>query len=97
MWSTASERWCRWARSRPHATRQPGRGCLQLDHGSPANLTFMVQDALKFARHSKRTKLTTEDVSNALRMRNVEVSRLPAVVVPAATAALELIRDPRAF
>lgn len=32
----------------------------------------VVQDALKFAKHSKRTRLNTEDVNNALRLRNVE-------------------------
>lgn len=31
------------------------------------------QDAKKFARHSRRLKITTEDVNNALRMRNAEV------------------------
>lgn len=33
----------------------------------------MVQDAQKFARHSRRSSVTTTDVNNALRMRNAEV------------------------
>jgi transcription initiation factor TFIID subunit 6 len=32
-----------------------------------------IQDALKFAKHAKRTRLTTEDVNNALRLRGNEV------------------------
>ncbi|KAI8476880.1 MAG: TATA box binding protein associated factor-domain-containing protein [Monoraphidium minutum] len=35
-------------------------------------LREVIQEALKFAKHSKRLKLTTEDVNNALRLRNVE-------------------------
>ncbi|KAG2429868.1 hypothetical protein HXX76_010648 [Chlamydomonas incerta] len=35
-------------------------------------LREVIQDALKFARHSKRTKLTTQDVNDALRLRNIE-------------------------
>jgi transcription initiation factor TFIID subunit 6 len=34
---------------------------------------MLLQEALKFAKHAKRTKLTTEDINNALRLRNVEV------------------------
>ena len=32
-----------------------------------------LQEASKFARHSKRTRLSTDDINNALKMRNVEV------------------------
>lgn len=32
----------------------------------------VVQEAMKFMRHSKRTKLRTEDINRALRVRNVE-------------------------
>ena len=35
-------------------------------------LREIIQDAQKFARHAKRTKLTTEDINNALRIRNHE-------------------------
>ncbi|KAG2496342.1 hypothetical protein HYH03_005572 [Edaphochlamys debaryana] len=35
-------------------------------------LREVIQDALKFAKHSKRTKLTTQDINNALRLRNIE-------------------------
>ena len=31
------------------------------------------QEALKFRRHSKRAELCTDDISNALRLRNVQV------------------------
>lgn len=31
------------------------------------------QEALKFKRHSKRAELCTDDISNALRLRNVQV------------------------
>jgi len=36
------------------------------------HLRQLLQDALKFARHGRRTRLTTEDVNAALRARNVE-------------------------
>lgn len=37
----------------------------------------VATEAIKFMNHSKRTCMTTEDVNNALRLRNVEVcSRL---------------------
>ncbi|KAK3809537.1 MAG: transcription initiation factor TFIID subunit 6 [Benniella sp.] len=32
----------------------------------------VVQEAMKFMRHGKRTKLTVDDINNALRVRNVE-------------------------
>ena len=32
----------------------------------------VIQDALKFMRHSKRTELSTDDVNSSLRLRNVE-------------------------
>lgn len=35
----------------------------------------IVQEAMKFMRHGKRTKLTVDDINNALRVRNVEVQR----------------------
>ncbi|GLI67285.1 hypothetical protein VaNZ11_011470 [Volvox africanus] len=35
-------------------------------------LREIIQDALKFARHCKRTKLTTQDINNAMRLRNLE-------------------------
>lgn len=33
-----------------------------------------TQEATKFMRHSKRRQLHTEDVNNALKIRNIEVS-----------------------
>lgn len=36
----------------------------------------IVQEAMKFMRHGKRTKLTVDDINNALRVRNVEVQHL---------------------
>ncbi|KAL6753598.1 hypothetical protein V8C86DRAFT_3139841 [Haematococcus lacustris] len=35
-------------------------------------LRELIQDAQKFARHSRRTRLTTDDVNSALRLRNAE-------------------------
>lgn len=40
--------------------------------------TTCKQEALKFAKHAKRLKLTAEDINNALRLRNIEVSQLAA-------------------
>lgn len=36
------------------------------------HLRQLLQDAQKFARHSKRTKLTPRDVNNALKLRNLD-------------------------
>lgn len=35
-------------------------------------LREIVQEALKFKRHSRRKRLTVSDINNALRVRNVE-------------------------
>jgi histone H3/H4 len=34
---------------------------------------FVLQEAMKFARHSKRSTLTPDDINYALKLRNVEV------------------------
>ena len=39
-------------------------------------LREVAGEAIKFMQHSKRSHLTTEDISHALRLRNVEVSFL---------------------
>ncbi|WIA11018.1 hypothetical protein OEZ85_011172 [Tetradesmus obliquus] len=63
-------------------------------------LREVVQEALKFAKHAKRTKLTTEDINDALRLRNVEPlygfgSRDPAKFLRVAThPELMYVRDP---
>ena len=44
-----------------------------LPGGDVAKPAVLTQEACKFSRHSKRTTLTTEDINNALRLRNVEV------------------------
>ena len=36
----------------------------------------VIQEALKFMRHSKRTVLSTTDISNALKTLNIEVYKL---------------------
>ena len=36
------------------------------------------QDAVKFQRHSKRVALSTDDITQALRMRNVQVRQNPS-------------------
>jgi transcription initiation factor TFIID subunit 6 len=44
-------------------------------------LREVAQEALKFMKHSKRTRLTTHDVNDALRLRNVEVGVLVCQLV----------------
>lgn len=34
---------------------------------------MVLQEGAKFMRHSKRSHLSTQDINNALRLRNVEV------------------------
>ena len=38
-----------------------------------AHLSWGLQEAQKFARHAKRSAITTEDVNNVLRLKNVMV------------------------
>lgn len=40
---------------------------------SAAAMLLRLQEATKFARHSKRVTLTASDISCALRLRNIEV------------------------
>ncbi len=51
--------------------------CSRPAHHRNRSSWFPRQDALKIARHCKRTQLTTQDINNALRLRNMEVS-MPA-------------------
>jgi len=37
-----------------------------------------MQEAVKFKRHSKRGALSSDDISNALRLRNVQVCHASA-------------------
>ena len=49
-------------------------------------LREVVQESLKFMKHAKRCKLTTTDINDALRLRNVEVcARRRATVRPDAS------------
>lgn len=41
----------------------------------------VVQEALKFMRHSKRTVLSTSDISNALKTLNIEVLQIGDEVI----------------
>ncbi|CAG8534418.1 6629_t:CDS:10 [Ambispora leptoticha] len=45
---------------------------LALAHDVEYRLYEIIQEATKFMRHSKRTKLTGDDINHALRTRNVE-------------------------
>ena len=38
-------------------------------------LRDIIQEAMKFMRHAKRSKLSTEDINHALKVRNLEVFR----------------------
>jgi transcription initiation factor TFIID subunit 6 len=38
-------------------------------------LREIAQEAIKFMRHARRQHLTSDDVNNALRLRNIEVSQ----------------------
>lgn len=40
------------------------------------DLTESCQEAQKFMRHAKRGHLTTEDINQALRLKNVQVRQL---------------------
>lgn len=43
-----------------------------LEHDVEFRLSQVLEEALKFMRHGKRTTLSTQDVSNALRVLDVE-------------------------
>ena len=48
---------------------------LRLANDAEYRLREVVQEATKFMRHSKRTVMTTYDVSAGLKLRNIEVRR----------------------
>ncbi|KAL6770899.1 hypothetical protein ACKKBF_B33155 [Auxenochlorella protothecoides x Auxenochlorella symbiontica] len=54
------------------ACRAHPDACRALAPDVEYRMREVVQDALKFARHSRRTYLTTQDVNAALKMRNAE-------------------------
>jgi transcription initiation factor TFIID subunit 6 len=47
----------------------------QLAMDAEYRIQEIVQEALKFMRHSKRTVLTPTDISNALKTLNIEVEK----------------------
>jgi transcription initiation factor TFIID subunit 6 len=61
------------ARSKPTAFARSDDVVANLAPDVEYRLREIIQEALKFVRHSRRTTLTTEDVNNALRVKNVEV------------------------
>ncbi|KAI8584684.1 hypothetical protein K450DRAFT_217495 [Umbelopsis ramanniana AG] len=46
--------------------------CTALAHDVDYRLQEIIQEATKFMRHSKRSRLTVDDINAALRVRNVE-------------------------
>ena len=67
-WSTGCERLSRCHHSTDHLhEKQHIRAPIQ------AHLCWRLQEAQKFARHAKRSAVTTEDVNNVLRLKNVMV------------------------
>ena len=65
--------------TRSHGFYERLQACRSFDLVS---CTACLQEASKFARHSKRSRLTTEDVNNALKLRNVEVHNVTGRLYP---------------
>lgn len=78
---------CSWARESckpPSFTRLRGAACMlrcycKLQYDNVVMLLPLpAQDARKFMRHAKRSTLTSQDIEDSLRLRNVEVRGPPS-------------------
>jgi transcription initiation factor TFIID subunit 6 len=56
-----------------HSQLETATGSHLAIHAPLFNLSRPPQEAQKFAKHAKRTAVTTEDIKQALRLRNADV------------------------